>query len=153
MCRRDVEMGKRRFVDPAAGDVEPLPLFPHVPESGELEASLILLLFPNLLIAAVLDHVTVSIIVPERVDRTRFRRRFRLVGKAASDPAYAASRQRLLESWTRVTNQDGPIWAAVQSNMGARGEAGFRPCFSAYWEAAVHDFQRMVARQMLGASP
>jgi hypothetical protein len=50
-----------------------------------------------------------------------------------------------------VTEQDGPVWAEVQKLLPARDEAGFRPCFSVYWESAVHGFHRLIARKMLAA--
>jgi choline monooxygenase len=150
--RRTVEIGRRRFLDPANADLRALPCFPHVPESGEVEASVILLLFPNLFIATVLDHATISIIVPEAPGRTRYRRRFRFIEPAATAPDYAATRSRVLESWIEVTNQDGPVWAEVQKLMGTRHETGFRAVFSDHWEAAIQAFQSMVARRMLAAA-
>jgi choline monooxygenase len=149
-CRRSVDIGKGRFVDPTTPGLAPLPNFPHVPESGEIDASVILLFFPNLFIATVLDHMTVSIIVPQAVDRTRYSRRFRFVEPAATGADYAKTRERVRESWINVTNQDGPIWGEVQKLMRQRGELGFRNAFSVHWESAVHAFQRMVARKMLG---
>jgi choline monooxygenase len=151
--RRTVEVGKRRFLDPARPDLKPMPSFPHVPESGEVEASLIFLLFPNLFIATVLDHSTISIIVPQAADRTRYRRRFRFVEPAATAPEYAATRAEVLESWIGVTKQDGPIWSEVQRLMPTREEIGFRAVFSVHWEAAVQAFQAIVARKMLAAAP
>ena len=150
-CRRTVAEGSRRVLNAAGAGVKPLPRFPHVPEAGETEASVIINLFPNLLIAAVLDHVTVTVIVPPAVDRTRYRRRFRLVEPAATSPGYAATRRSLVESWTRVTAQDGPLWDEVQALMAERGEIGFRNRFSAHWESAVLQFQRMAAARMLRA--
>jgi choline monooxygenase len=150
VCWRSVEDGRKRVMDASQGAVRPLPTFPHVPTHGELEASLILLLFPNLFMATVLDHSTVSIIVPQAADRTRYRRRFRLVEPAATGPEYQATRQRLLAGWMDVTQQDGPIWKEVQRMMRQRGELGFRSAFSQHWEAAIHEFQRKIAYKMLG---
>ncbi|HEX2887739.1 aromatic ring-hydroxylating dioxygenase subunit alpha [Vineibacter terrae] len=152
-CRRTVEDGKRRFLDVAQGAIKPLPAFPHVPDSGEVEASLIMLLFPNLFMATVLDHSTVSIIVPQDAGRTRYRRRFRLVEPAATGADYAATRARLLDGWISVTSQDGPVWGEVQRMMTQRAELGFRSAFSAHWESAIHEFQRKVAYKMLGETP
>jgi choline monooxygenase len=150
MCRRTIEDGKRRFLDSEQSSFLPLPTFPHVPESGETEASLILLLFPNLFMATVLDHSTVSIIVPQAVDRTRYRRRFRLVEPAATGAEYAPTRARLLDGWMTVTDQDGPVWGKVQKMMRQRSELGFRSAFSSHWEGAIHEFQRKIAYKMLG---
>jgi len=150
VCWRTVEDGKRRVLDASQAAIKPLPTFPHVPESGELEASLILLMFPNLFMATVLDHSTVSIIVPRDAGHTRYRRRFRLVEPAASGADYAATRARLLDGWRSVTEQDGPVWSEVQRNMKQRAEIGFRSAFSTHWESAIHEFQRKVAYKMLG---
>lgn len=150
-CTRSVEVGKRRLVDPSKIAGPPLPLFPHVPAEGELEASIILLHFPNLFVAAVLDHITFTVIMPIAADRTRYRRRFRLVEPGASDPAYAAARKNLMDGWITITNQDGPVWTEVQTLMRQREELGFRNRFSGYWEPAIHYFQKMAARRMLGA--
>jgi choline monooxygenase len=149
-CRRTVEDGKKRFIDTAQAAIKPLPSYPHVPESGEVEASLILLMFPNLFMATVLDHTTVSIIVPKDAGNTLYRRRFRLVEPAATGADYEGTRARLLEGWISVTGQDGPIWGDVQKLMAQRAELGFRSAFSAHWESAIHEFQRKVAYKVLG---
>lgn len=149
-CRRTVEDGKKRFIDTAQAAVKPLPSFPHVPETGEVEASLILLMFPNLFMATVLDHSTVSIIVPKDAGNTRYRRRFRLVEPAATGAEYEATRARLLEGWIGVTGQDGPVWGDVQKMMVQRAELGFRSAFSSHWESGIHEFQRKVAYKVLG---
>lgn len=150
VCWRSIEDGRKRFINASQSAIRPLPTFPHVPDSGDVEASLILLLFPNLFMATVLDHSTVSIIVPQDANRTRYRRRFRLVEPAATAAEYEATRQKLLAGWMDVTQQDGPIWGEVQRMMKQRREVGFRSAFSRHWEGAIHEFQRKVAYKMLG---
>ena len=150
MCYRTVEDGKKRVMDAGASAVRPLPNYSHVPESGEVEASLILLLFPNLFMATVLDHTTLSYIVPKDAAHTRYRRRFRLMNAAANSPEYEATRKRLVAGWQDVTQQDGPLWGEVQANLRQRGEIGHRNPFSRHWEGAIHEFERKVAYKMLG---
>ncbi|MBI3710336.1 MAG: aromatic ring-hydroxylating dioxygenase subunit alpha [Proteobacteria bacterium] len=152
MSKRPVDVARRRFVGGAPGEIAPLPTFPHVPDSGEVEATTILLLFPNLYVATMLDHVTLTIIAPQSVAQTRLRRRFRFVRPAATTPAFASPRQRVVDSWMTITNQDAPLWAELQTLMAVRAELGFRACFSRHWETAVHHFQCMVARKMLAAA-
>jgi len=73
-CRRTMNVARGRFLDPNAG--RPLPMFPHLPESGLAEASIILATLPATWIAAVTDHVVMTLYIPETPTRTRVRRRF-----------------------------------------------------------------------------
>jgi len=152
-CRRDMDVARRRFVDPdaARGDL-PLPLFPHFPETGEAEASVILSTLPATLVAAITDHAVVSLFIPDGPTRTRVRRRFRFVAPAGRDPAYAAARRRTVDAWGLVTEQDGPVIGAVQRLAAMRDTVGFRPRFSPHWEPAVHHFQKAVAGRLAGVA-
>lgn len=152
-CRRDMAAARARYVDPAAAAAGgTLPLFPHLPETGMAEASIILSMLPANLIAAVTDHVVVSLFIPEAPNRTRVRRRFFFLGEAATSSAHAVARKRVRDAWDIVTEQDGPIIARMQQLAGVRDEIGFRPRFSPYWEPAVHHFQKVVASRLAGAA-
>lgn len=147
-CRRSMDEAQRRFIDPTAGT--PMPIFPHLPKTGMAEASIILATLPATWIAAVTDHVVMTLYIPETAECTRVRRRFHFIGDAATDEVHSATRKRVLESWALVTEQDGPIVAETQKLLGQRGDLGFRPRFSPYWETAVHAFQRIIASKLAG---
>jgi choline monooxygenase len=148
-CRRTMNVARGRFLDPNAG--RPLPMFPHLPESGLAEASIILATLPATWIAAVTDHVVMTLYIPETPTRTRVRRRFHFIGDAATDEAHATTRKRVFDSWVLITQQDAPLVAETQKLLQQRDDMGIRPRFSPYWETAVHKFQRIIAAKLTGA--
>ena len=148
-CRRTMNVARGRFLDPNAG--RPLPMFPHLPESGLAEASIILATLPATWIAAVTDHVVMTLYIPQTPTRTRVRRRFHFIGDAATDEAHDTTRKRVLDSWVLITQQDAPIVAETQKLLEQRDDMGIRPRFSPYWETAVHKFQRIIAAKLTGA--
>ncbi len=148
---RDMQTAQRRLPPgPDGAEPEPLPVFPHMPDSGEFEASLILTLLPSPVVAAQIGHVAVSLYAPLDPARTLVRRRFRFLGEAASSARHAAARRRVRDSWQTVTDQDAWVHEAIQQSLPAREAAGFRARFSPFWEGAVHHFQALVAARMLG---
>ena len=150
-CRRSMEMAKRRYDESdGAAATAVLPMFPHLPETGMSEASIILSTLPATLVAAVGDHVVVSLFIPETPGRTKVRRRFRFIGEAATDAARASARRKVRDAWTVVTEQDGPIIAAMQEQAALKDEIGFRPRYSPHWEPAVHHFQKVIAAKITG---
>lgn len=150
-CRRSMEIARRRYDEaPGASPLAALPLFPHFPATGEFEASLILSTLPATLVAAVTDHVVVSLFIPETPTHTRVRRRFRFVGDAAKAPALAPARRKVRDAWAVVTEQDAPIIATMQDQASLKDEIGFRPRYSPYWEPAVHHFQKVIASKITG---
>lgn len=148
-CRRSMEVARRRYDDTGAAA---LPMFPHFPRTGDFEASVIISTLPATLVAAVTDHVVVSLFVPETPARTRIRRRFRFVGEGAMDPKLAAQRRRVRDVWAVVTEQDAPLIRGMQEQAALKDELGFRPRYSPYWEPAVHHFQKVIAGKITGAS-
>lgn len=150
-CRRTMEMAKRRYDESdGAAATAALPMFPHLPASGAFEASVILSTLPATLVAAVADHVVVSLFIPETPGRTKIRRRFRFVGEAATDAARAPARRKVRDAWAIVTDQDGPIIATMQAQAALKDEIGFRPRYSPHWEPAVHHFQKVIAAKITG---
>lgn len=148
---RDMETAKRRLPpEPDGAEPEPLPLFPHLPDRGEFEASLILTMVPSPVVAAQIGHVAVSLYVPLDPTRTLVRRRFRFLRDAASGACHAAARRRVRDSWQTVTDQDAWVHEAIQGSLAAREAAGFRARFSPFWEGAVQGFQAMVAARLAG---
>jgi len=107
-------------------------MFPHLPESGVAETSIILATLPATWIAAVTDHVVMTLYIPETPTRTRVRRRFHFIADAATDEAHAATRKRVLDSWVLITQQDAPIVAQTQKLLEQRDAMGIRPRFSPY---------------------
>jgi choline monooxygenase len=151
---RDMETALRRLPPGADGvEAEPLPVFPHMPDRGEFEASLILTMVPSPVVAAQIGHVAVSLYVPLDPGRTLVRRRFRFLREAASSARHAVARRRVRDSWQTVTDQDAWVHEAIQSSLAAREAAGFRARFSPFWECAVHHFQALVATRLLGGGP
>lgn len=149
--RRDLALAQRRIPDRADLKIDrSLPYFPHMPDNGEFEASLILTLVPSTVVSGQLNHAVVTLYIPETVNRTRVRRRFRFVGESAVDPGYAAARQQVRDSWNLVSEQDGWVHYEVQRLAPLRQDAGFRPVFSEFWEGAVHQFQKIVATNVAG---
>lgn len=150
-CRRTMEMAKRRYDESeGASATAALPMFPHLPDTGLFEASVILSTLPATLVAAVADHVVVSLFIPESPGRTKIRRRFRFIGDAATDAARAPARRKVRDAWAVVTEQDGPIIATMQDQAALKDEIGFRPRYSPHWEPAVHHFQKVIAAKITG---
>lgn len=149
--RRDMSTAVKRI--PGTDDAtrgRTLPTFPHFPETGEFEASIILTLVPSTVVAAQIHHMVVTLYIPETMTRTRVRRRFRFIGEGADDPAYEAARNTVRDSWNTVSEQDGWVHQDVQGLTASRADADFRAVFSEHWEGAVHHFQKIVAARLSG---
>jgi hypothetical protein len=82
------------------------------------------------------------------------------VGDAATDPAFAAQRQRTLARWlgptgkigdrSGIRSQDMEIWE--QQQIARRSPVADQVVFSPVWEKNVHHFQNMLIDVMSAPS-
>ena len=105
-------------------------------------------LFPHGAIAAFRDHLMLGLFAPDGADRTELHLHYYVQGPAATDPALAKDRRDLIDGWARVTTEDDPLVRYVDANKEARDLAGINMRFSAFWETAVHHFQKMVVEAL-----
>ena len=73
------------------------------------------------------------------------------VGEAATDPALASVREKIIAGWTEVITQDTPYVRDVHDMYQVRDEALISTHFSPHWEGAVLHFQRMLVKALSDA--
>ena len=114
-------------------------------DEGDVEPrTFVVSVFPTGFITSRTNYMWLWLILPEAADRTRVDMRHYYKGDAATDPALAEVRRKLLDEWRLVLEQDVPLIGNVQANMERPGEAGIRTRFSPYWESNVQRFQQSV---------
>ena len=68
----------------------------------------------------------------------------------ATASRYTEGRRAVCEGWDEVAVQDQVLVREVQSLAKTRDAAGIRTRFSPYWEASVHNFQKLLVGAMQG---
>jgi choline monooxygenase len=131
-----------------------LPSFPHLadrlPGDGYGWECGMYVVPPSAVYWVLYNMVVPTLLIPESHDQTRQRRTYLFIGEAATSPALADTRRAVRESWSSVAMQDTPIANTLQRMHGQRSELGLATRFSPYWEGAVHHFQKMVVRRLVG---
>jgi choline monooxygenase len=111
---------------------------------GERERVYIVNMFPTAVLSIALDHVMLSLFTPNGPAETRLDFRCYYPGSVATDPAFAARRQAVIDGWAFVALQDVPFVAGVQATHWARDALGLPVRLTPAWEGAVHHFQKNV---------
>lgn len=102
---------------------------------------------PTVIVAPWPEMLIVTLLRPISMTETGVRRRMYFIGDAATDPACKAGRDRILEIWDGVTDEDAGYSSAVQALSGLREELSIDTRFSPHWEPAVRAFQQYVVRR------
>ena len=100
--------------------------------------------FPTGFINTRVSYLWLWLILPDGAGRTRIDTRYYYKGEAATDPAFADDRRKIVEEMGLVMEEDVALVRNVQSNMERPGEAGIRTRFSPFWEANIQRFQQSV---------
>ncbi len=114
------------------------------------------LLFPNMTLTMRGDHLASVVAIPMAADRTISQMGYFFVGDAATSPAHAEGRKRVLDQWlgpTRrqedrggIRSQDMAMWETQQR---ARATSiADDVIFSPVWEGNVHHFQNLLIDTM-----
>ena len=106
-------------------------------------------IFPTGLFIANDIHCVQGVITPNTSESTAVLRNLYFFADGALAPRYAASRQAVREGWDEVAVQDQVLVGEVQRLAKIRDAAGIRTRFSPYWEASVHNFQKLLVHAML----
>ena len=105
---------------------------------------LVLTLFPTGMILMGVDELMIGLLMPDGPSRTKVQLNCYYLGEAATSAEAKAGRERNLEMWGQVIQQDFPFVIGAQATVAARDRAGIKTRFSPYWEEPVHRFQQMV---------
>ena len=101
-------------------------------------------IIPTGILQTRVNHVLQGLFLPDGPERTRLVVNHYYAGGAATDPAYAGSREELVREWKLIFEQDIPFVRFVHENYQRRDAAGIETRFSPFWEANVLAFQRDV---------
>ena len=140
--------GSRRYA-PQDLNGKSLPAFSGLPEEAKEEASYPSL-FPNVFLGLMCDHAFILVQEPLAADRTVEHMHIYYIGEAASDPAYAETREVVCERWRGVILED--IWAIEGMQIGRHSPAYKGGVFSPVHESPTHHFHRWAAHMMVNAN-
>ena len=138
------------ITNPISGDNPAwLALPPHQGIGGDdLESGRFILLFPNVALSLLPNHLFMMILEP-RSARLTYERTLTLTHPdTVSNEGSAAALEDLGEFWDEVNTEDVGIVAKVQTGLGTPEYEGGRLCYR--FEEGVHRFQNMVIDRMVG---
>lgn len=140
---------------PPAND---LPYIPFPDDSKRVRCTSVV--FPNMTLTLQSDHLSSVVAMPQAADHTVSQMGYFFVGEAATEPAYKAARDRVLDRWMGTTrrqddlggirSQDMAVWE--QQQLARRSPVADEVLFSPVWEPNVHHFQKMLVEVMAGAN-
>ena len=131
-----------RIEKPQQGRGIGMPFYPGLDEEGA-RTGWFFHLFPTTAIQIWPDQLAVFQLHALAPDRTVEHIHMYFVGEAATDPAYAESRQSVFDMWNELNTEDFEI---VENMQGARRSPGFDGgVLSPYWDGATQHFSRLVA--------
>jgi choline monooxygenase len=136
--------GSRAYKPEAAGHAD-LPRFPGLSAEQQLVAEYPTLL-PNLMLGMHPDYFFVFGIDPVSPERTTETFHFYFVGDEGVSAPLAASRERVVEFWTKTNREDMDVVQGMQIGRHSPGYHDGR--FSPYHEVTTHEFQRRVLNSL-----
>lgn len=127
-----------------------LPILPGLDPQAP-PSSCIINVFPLGMMGFMGDHMMLGHFAPDGWAHTRVLLHYYFVGEAATDPALASVREKIIAGWTEVITQDTPYVRDVHDMYQVRDEALISTRFSPHWEGAVLHFQRMLVKALSDA--
>jgi choline monooxygenase len=124
-----------------------LPVMPGL-EPFEAQSAFWILIFPNVALFLLPDHLFTLLFRPDGPQRTVEVASMLVHPEALEDPQADAKIDRVLSFWAMVNNQDIKAVEGVQKGLQVRAYPGGR--LSARFEEPVHRFQNMVIDRMTG---
>jgi len=124
-----------------------LPTFPGLSDAWKDRAEYPAVL-PNLMFGLHPDHLLFFGVIPLGPAETLEVFHFYFIGDAAMDPANADLRDRVITNLISINEEDIDV---VESMQRGRHSPGYvKAPFSPYQEATIHQFQRNIARKLMG---
>jgi choline monooxygenase len=124
-----------------------LPVMPGL-EPFEAQSAFWILIFPNVALFLLPDHLCTLLLRPDGPQRTIEVASMLVHPDALEDPQADAKIDRVLSFWSMVNNQDIKAVEGVQQGLQVRAYPGGR--LSARLEEPIHRFQNMVIDRMTG---
>ena len=103
-------------------------------------------MYPNVFLGMMPDHAWILVQEPLAPDYTLEHFHIYYLGEAASDPAYAETRETVCERWHGIMLED--VWAVEGLQIGRHSPAYTGGVFSPVHEPPTHHFHRWVAHMM-----
>jgi choline monooxygenase len=125
--------------DPARG--EGLPYFPGLTEAKRRRGDWFVL-FPNFAFEVFPDQVDVFVVSPLGPGRVREEIALYFVGEGATAPAFGEGRQRVIDNWRALNEEDIGIVERMQAGRRSDGFDG--GVLSPYWDPVLQHFARLV---------
>lgn len=127
--------------DPARGTG--LPYFENLPKSRSLEG-IWFLMFPSFCFEVFPDQVVLFLVTPLGPERTLERIVIYYIGDGATDARYAEARQRVIDNWQQLNDEDIGIIERMQQGRHSDGFDG--GVLSPYWDPVIQQFARLTAQ-------
>ena len=118
---------------------------------AESRRNFLINLFPTGLFILNDIHCVQGVITPNAAESTDVLRNLYFFADGATASRHTEGRRAVCRGWDEVAVQDQVLVREVQSLSKARDAAGIRTRFSPYWEASVHNFQKLLVGAMQGA--
>ena len=141
--------GSHLYDPKTAGHAE-LPRFPGLSKAQQTVAEYPTLP-PNLMLGIHPDYFFVFGIDPVSPERTAETFHFYFVGDEGVSAPLAASRERVVEFWTKTNREDMDVVQGMQIGRHSPGYHDGR--FSPYHEVTTHEFQRRMTNRLVGNKP
>ena len=137
-------IGSAPIAERQVGWGDGLPAFPHTTERA-LNRLIYFVLFPSLGFGCTPDRFNFFQVIPDGPHRTREVIHLYFADAAMADE-YEPVRQRALEAWDALNNED--IWIVERLHQGRTSPAFDGGVLSPYWDTVTHHFARLVVETM-----
>ncbi len=129
--------------DPARGIG--LPYFPNLPSARSLEG-IWFVMFPSFGFQVFPDQVVLFLVTPMGPERVLERVVIYFIGDGATAPEYAEGRQRVLDNWKELNDEDIGVIERMQQGRHSDGFDG--GVLSPYWDPVIQQFARLMAQEI-----
>jgi len=123
-----------------------LPKSSRAPTGGK--RNFLINIFPTGLFILNDIHCVQGVVKPVSALSTHVLRHLYFFDDGASAQRYSDARTAVRQGWDEVALQDQTLVSQVQKLAKVRDGAGIRTRFSPYWEASVHNFQKLLVQAM-----
>jgi len=132
-------------------DLPTLPLMPGLEGPDSCSTSFVNI-FPTGIMGVAPDYVYAGLWLPDGPERTTLAFHFYYVDEGAFADEFRPIREHIISRARDVFTQDSEVLKTVQERAPFRRHRDLRNRYSAYWEGAVHQFERDIANAMLEAA-